>query len=75
MQQNRLNITREKSPTLVLLNSTLKIALEVGDVKQLEVELEIEAQDINPDENDNETMKHKLVVLSMKEIIIKGNRR
>lgn len=75
MEASRLNIAREKPPTMVLINKAngfanglvgsipLDIEFDVGDKGQLDVELEVVGQRFEMDENDNEIIKYVLRVV------------
>lgn len=76
MEANRLNIAREKSPTVILTNILYEFTddMEVGDKGQLEATFEIVKQTIEPDENDNEVIKHTLRVIKAEVYAPKGLR-
>jgi len=77
MEANRLNIVKEKDPTLILVNMDNPMAqeIEVGDKGHLKVTLEVIKQVLEPDENGNEIMKYTLKVIESSRITEKDLRQ
>lgn len=63
MEASRLNIVREKSPTLIFKNNALSKELLIGRKQQLDVDLEIVGQALEMDEQGNEVMRYTLKVV------------
>lgn len=72
MEASRLNIRREKAPTIVLQN--YMFFSEVGEKGSADVELEIVGQKIEPDGEGNEVIKYVIEVVSIKKINDQGAR-
>ncbi len=65
MEANRINITKEKSPTVIFTNrgNPFTSDIEVGGKGQLSAELEVVGQSLSMDDNGNEVMKYTLAVV------------
>lgn len=64
MESNRLNIVREKSPTVIFQNrNAFTSTLAVQDKGQLDVELEVVGSSLEMDDNGNEIVRYTLKVI------------
>lgn len=76
MESSRLNIMKEKSPTVLLKNrgNAFTSGIEVGSKGQIEVTFDVVGQKLVMDDNGNEVMRYVLAVSNPKPLIIKGQR-
>ncbi len=70
MEASRLNIAREKSPTVIFTNkgNPFTVDMIVGDKGQLDVEFEVVGKTILPDDNGNDIMRYTLRVIKATEL-------